>query len=79
MSTESISKSEFKPRALEHFRHVETTGEAIVITSNGRPAIEIRRYRSDERTPLEKLRGSVVDYHDPTAPVLDESEWEALA
>lgn len=72
-----ISKSKFKAKALEYFRQVETTGEPIVITDHGRPALEIRRIARDERDPLEMLRGSVLRYDDPFEPVGVE-DWEAL-
>lgn len=72
-----ISKSKFKAKALEYFRQVETTGEPIVITDHGRPALEIRRIARDGRDPLEMLRGSVLRYDDPFEPVGVE-DWEAL-
>ncbi len=72
-----VSKSQFKARALEILREVEATGESVLITDHGKPTIEVRRYRSRERSPLELLRGSVVDYLDPTEPV-GEQDWNAL-
>lgn len=78
MNQEHVSKSQFKARALEFLRQVETSGEPVVVTDRGQPAVEIRRYRSDQRSPLEKLRGSVVEFKDPMAPVA-EDDWEVLA
>lgn len=72
-----VSKSQFKAKALEFCRQVEATGEPLIVTDNGRPAIEVRRYRIDKRPPLEKLRGSVVEFKKPTQPVAEE-DWEAL-
>ena len=77
MGSERVSKSQFKARALEFLRRVEATGEPVVITDKGRPTIEVRRFRSDQRAPLERLRGSVVSYESPTEPV-GEDDWEAL-
>ena len=77
MHSEPVSKSEFKAKALELLRRVEATGEPVVITDNGRPTVEVRRFRSDQRPPLERLRGSVVQYMSPTEPV-GEKDWEAL-
>jgi len=54
---------------------VEASGESVVVTDHGKPALEVRRYRNVERSPLDVLRGSVVRYVDPTAPV--DGEWEA--
>ena len=76
MGTE-VSKSQFKAKALEILRRVEATGEPVLVTDHGKPTIEVRRHRSLERSPLDLLRGSVVDYLDPTEPV-GEQDWEAL-
>ena len=72
-----MTKSQFKAKALEYMRQVEASGEPVVITDRGEPTIEIRRYRSDERTPLDRLRGSVLEFRNPTEPV-GEEDWEAL-
>jgi antitoxin (DNA-binding transcriptional repressor) of toxin-antitoxin stability system len=74
--TNHISKSQFKAKALELFRRVETTGVPLVITDNGQPKLEIRRYQPPNRNPLDELRGSVLYYHRPTDPVGDE-DWDA--
>lgn len=71
-----ISKSQFKAKALELFREIESTGESLVVTDHGRPALEVRLYRSKERAPLEVLRNSVITYINPTEPVGDDM-WEA--
>jgi antitoxin (DNA-binding transcriptional repressor) of toxin-antitoxin stability system len=78
MTQERITKSQFKARALEYFRLVETSGESVVVTDRGQPTVEIRRYRTDKRSPLEVLEGSVVEYKDPFEPVA-EDDWEAGA
>ena len=78
MNQEHVTKSQFKARALEYFRKVETSGDSVVITDHGQPTIEVRRYRSDQRSPLEILRGSVVEYKRPAAPV-SEDDWEAVS
>jgi len=41
----------------------------VVVTDHGKPALEVRPYRSIGRKPLDVLRGSVVRYDDPEAPV----------
>jgi antitoxin (DNA-binding transcriptional repressor) of toxin-antitoxin stability system len=76
--SEQVSKSQFKARALEYLRQVEATGEPVIITDNGRPTVEVRRFHADHRSPLERLRGSVIEYKSPTEPV-GEDDWEALA
>lgn len=70
------SKAQFKPRALEYFRRVQETGEALIITDRGRPAIRIERYRALDRDPFRALKGTVKRYDDPEAPVADD-DWEA--
>lgn len=77
MHSEEVSKSQFKARALEFFRQVEASGETLIVTDNGRPTIEVRRYKTDHRTPLERLRGSVIELADPFEPA-GEDDWEAL-
>ena len=72
-----VSKSQFKAKALEILRRVEATGEPVLVTDHGKPTIEVRRHRSLARSPLDLLRGSVVEYRDPTEPV-GEQDWEAL-
>jgi antitoxin (DNA-binding transcriptional repressor) of toxin-antitoxin stability system len=76
MNGNQVSKSEFKAKALEFFRLVEASGESVIVTDHGKPAIEVRTYRGSERDPLDVLRGSVVRYDNSTDPVA-EDEWEA--
>ena len=77
MEAEKVTKSQFKARALEFLRRVETTGEHLIVTDHGKPTLEIRRYRGGERPPLEVLKGTVIEYEDPTEPV-GEADWDAL-
>jgi antitoxin (DNA-binding transcriptional repressor) of toxin-antitoxin stability system len=76
MDSNQISKSEFKTKALEYFRQVEASGESIIVTDHGKPALEVRPYRGLSRLPLDILRGSVIRYDNPMEPVA-ENEWEA--
>jgi antitoxin (DNA-binding transcriptional repressor) of toxin-antitoxin stability system len=76
-----VSKSQFKAQALALFREIETSGEPLVITDHGRPALEVRPYRplqTDAADPLEVLRGSVTHYDQPFEPVAG-GDWEAMA
>lgn len=66
---EQVSKSQFKAKALELFRKVESSGDVVIVTDHGKPTIEVRRYRQNERSPLEILKGSVIEYTQPTEPV----------
>lgn len=72
-----LSKSKFKPKALEVMRHVEETGEPVIITSHGALVLELRVYQPKNADPFEPLRGSVLTYLEPTLPVGVE-DWEIL-
>lgn len=76
MSGNQVSKSEFKAKALEYFRQIEATGEPLIVTDHGKPALEVRPYRVAKRSPLDVLRSSVLRYENPTEPVGDD-DWEA--
>lgn len=71
-----VTKSEFKAKALELLRKIERTGEPVVVTDHGKPAVEVRPYRARGRDPLARLKGSVLVYRAPTKPVA-EDDWEA--
>jgi len=72
-----VSKSQFKPRALEYFRAVQEKGVELIITDRGRPVAKIIPYFENPDQALNRLRNTVRKYEDPTEPVgLD--EWEAL-
>lgn len=74
---ERVSKAEFKARALEYLRKVQKTGRPIVITDRGKPVLRVVPYRPDAAEILRILRGSVVEFRDPTEPVAVD-DWEAL-
>jgi antitoxin (DNA-binding transcriptional repressor) of toxin-antitoxin stability system len=77
MPQQLVSKSQFKAKALEFFRAVETTGEPIIITDRGQPTLELCRHRKEETSPLDKLSGTLLYYDRPMDPV-GEDDWEAL-
>lgn len=77
METE-ISKSKFKAHALEIFRRVEMTGESVIVTDHGHPALIVRKYLGSVVNVRDKLKGSVLRYDAPLEPVADD-DWEALA
>lgn len=73
----SISKSKFKPRALEYFREVEKTGKTLIITDRGKPVLKIAPYFEEPSEVMKILSNSVIKYENPTGPVgLD--DWESL-
>lgn len=71
-----ISKSQFKPIALEVMRQVEQSGESVIITDHGKPTLELKIYHPIACDPLDLLRGSVLGFQMPTEPVGDD-RWEA--
>lgn len=73
---QTVSKSRFKPNALEYFRQVEETGQDLIITDRGRPVLKVSRFSEDPDAQLKALRGTVLAYVDPTEPVAGE-DWEA--
>ena len=73
----TVSKSQFKPRALEYFREVEKTHQELIITDRGRPVLKVIPYTKDPEQVLLELRDSVISYKDPTKPVGLE-DWESL-
>jgi prevent-host-death family protein len=73
----TVSKSQFKPRALNFFREVEQTGKEIIITDRGKPVLKLVPYTEDPEIWLKPLRGTVKSYKQPTEPV-SEAEWEAI-
>jgi prevent-host-death family protein len=72
----SVSKSKFKARALEYFREVERTGQALIVTDRGRPVLKIVPYREDPAESLRDLKDSVVRYEAPFEPV-GVDDWES--
>jgi antitoxin (DNA-binding transcriptional repressor) of toxin-antitoxin stability system len=76
MPTKQVSKSEFKAKALEYFRQIESTGESMIVTDHGRPTLEVRPYQENRADPLQRLRGTVLRFDNPTDPV-GEGDWEA--
>ncbi len=72
-----VSKSQFKPRALEYFRQVEQSGEALIITDHGHPVLKVIPYSVEPSDVLNALRNSVRKYDRPMDPVGLE-DWESL-
>jgi prevent-host-death family protein len=67
--SDMISKSRFKAEALELFRQVEKSGHPIIITDRGVPVLKLVPYKDELEDLLAPLRGSVVEYVDPTEPL----------
>lgn len=72
---QEMSKSAFKAHALEVMRSVEETGENVVITAHGKKALVLTSYKDKSVSPMEKLKGSVVQFDQPHDPI-GEDDWE---
>ena len=77
--TFTVSKSHFKPKALEYLRKVEKEKRPLTITHGGKPVVKIIPYKEENQDEklLKQIRGSLLYYKDPTKPVGLE-DWEAL-
>jgi prevent-host-death family protein len=71
---ERVSKSALKAKMLEYFRHVEETGEELIVTDNNHPVIRIVpiRKRVPAATLFADVRGRIVYHEDPLAPTSEE-------
>ncbi|MDA8098074.1 MAG: type II toxin-antitoxin system Phd/YefM family antitoxin [Nitrospiraceae bacterium] len=72
----TVTKSQFKPRALEYFRQIQKTGEAVIITDHGKPVLKVVPYAEKPADALKALRGTVRKFTDPTKPTGE--KWEGL-
>ncbi len=72
---EQISKTEFKAHALEVLREIEKSGKARVITDHGKPTIEIKKLRQRKESPLQMLKGTVLEYDAFDQPVAID-DWQ---
>jgi len=73
----TLTKSAVKARLLEYFRYVESSGDEILVTDNGRPSVRIcpvSRGSSVEEL-FRGYRGRVSIKGDVLSPTTD--EWEA--
>lgn len=74
-----VSKSQFKPKALEYLRKVEREKQPLTITHAGKPVVKVIPIteKSQQEEILKSLRGTVLKYENPTEPVGLE-DWEVL-
>jgi len=77
MQIQTVSKSQFKAKALEYFRIIQATGQPILISHDDKPVIKVSPYNQNTEVDLQALFGSLIKYDDPTEPVGLE-DWEAL-
>ena len=73
-----INASEFKAKCLGLIDDVHRTGREIIITKHGKPLVRLIREQRTNHKPHEELKGSGRFIGDPLAPVIAETEIEAL-
>ena len=71
----TVKASEFKAKCLQLMDDVAETGEAIVITKNGKPVSQLVPYRRKPKSLYGLLHGSVTIEGDIVSPL--DIEWEA--
>ncbi|MDQ3037662.1 MAG: type II toxin-antitoxin system Phd/YefM family antitoxin [Myxococcota bacterium] len=69
-----VSKSALKARMLEYFRHVEQTGEELIVTDNNRAVLKVVPIstRQPASSVFADVRGRVVYHEDILAPTAEE-------
>lgn len=74
-----VSKAEFKPKALEYLRLVEHQRLPLVISHRGKPVVKLVPMPKVKAAidDLKTLRGSVMEYKQPFAPI-GAKDWEIL-
>lgn len=78
MKLQTVSKSQFKAKALEYMRLVEKNNQPIIITDMGNPVIQISTYKPEKEVDdLQFFRGTLLKYIRPMDPVGVE-DWEVL-
>ncbi|MEK7521433.1 MAG: type II toxin-antitoxin system prevent-host-death family antitoxin [Patescibacteria group bacterium] len=73
----TVSKSQFKAKALEYLREVEKKKKKLVITHNGEPVADVIPHK-EVTDPLESLQGTLIFYKYPNRPAAPLSDWNAL-
>ena len=75
----SVSKSKLKANMLRIFRHIENTGEEMIVTDHNRPVLRIQPI--EEKKTVEEMFGTVQDKviyrEDINTPTID--EWKDLS
>jgi prevent-host-death family protein len=72
----TIKASEFKAKCLALIDEVASTGDAIIVTKNGKPLVELVPHQPPKRSPLGIWKDKVLIKGDIIAPI--DVEWDAL-
>ena len=78
MLKNTVSKSEFKAKALEYMRWIQDHNQTVIVTDNGKPAIQVTPHHAQSlKDRLAFFRKNTGEYVRPMDPVGLE-DWEAL-
>lgn len=78
MADRTFPVTEFKAKCLALIDSVRERGEPITITKRGRVVARLVPAGDEDEKPWLRVRGTARWLGDPFAPVVDESEIEAL-
>lgn len=74
-----ISKSQFKPKALEYLREVEKKKKPITITHGGKPVVQIVPIEEeDDDKILKELGDAIISINGDITEPIGEDDWEVL-
>jgi len=73
-----IAATEFKARCLALIDEVHESGVPVLITKRGRPVASLVPAGDVDERPWLRLRGTAQWHGDPLAPVLEETDIDAL-
>jgi prevent-host-death family protein len=77
-SMQTLKAADFKAKCLALMDQVQRTGEAVLITKNGRPVAELHPAAGERLpSPFGLHRGAITIRGDILAPI--DSPWNALA
>ena len=78
MNVITVPKSQFKPKAFQYLRMVESNQQEVCITDHGKPVVRLIPYATKDEKILKGMRNLITSYKDPLSPVADD-EWEVLS
>ncbi len=79
MSGKTVGAAQFKAECLKLIDEMARDHLPVTITKRGRPVAVLTPVDAPQRSLIGLMEGSVSGYDDPFAPVVEPSEWDALA
>ncbi len=81
MNATTVTATDFKAKCLALIDEMNRTKVPIIVTNRGKPVAEMYPARKDAEAAISfigSMKGTVLRYDDPFAPVVDPDEWEAM-